>query len=98
MLFLELLFSQTSMIVEGSLASVYAFMDPICFVSTGKATIGGVMMCEIFSWHTLGPLIPISHGLNATARLSSENLHHNHHLQMVASSRTMHHCHKAQVG
>ena len=27
---------------------------------------GGVMESEMFSWHTLGPLIPINHCLNAT--------------------------------
>ncbi len=28
---------------------------------------GGVMVWGIFSWHTLGPLVPIEHRLNATA-------------------------------
>lgn len=32
---------------------------------------GGVMVWEMFSWHTLGPLIPINHHLNATAYLST---------------------------
>ncbi len=27
----------------------------------------GVMVWGIFSWHTLGPLVPIEHCLNATA-------------------------------
>ncbi len=31
---------------------------------------GGVMVRGIFSWHTLGPLVPIKHHLNATAYLS----------------------------
>ncbi len=31
---------------------------------------GGVMMWGIFSWHTLGPLAPIEHCLNATVFLS----------------------------
>ncbi len=35
-----------------------------------QAGSGGVMVCGIFSWHTLGPLVPIEHRLNATAYLS----------------------------
>ncbi len=31
---------------------------------------GGVMVWGIFSWHTLGPLVPIEHCLNTTAYLS----------------------------
>ncbi len=45
-------------------------MDPSCLVSTFQAGGGGVMVWEIFSWHTLGPLVPIEHRLNATAYLS----------------------------
>ncbi len=44
-------------------------MDPSCLVSTVQAA-GGVMVCGIFSWHTLGSLVPIEHHLNATAYLS----------------------------
>ncbi len=43
-------------------------MDPSCLVSTVQA--GGVMLWGIFSWHTLGPLVPIEHRLNATAYLN----------------------------
>ncbi len=32
--------------------------------------VEGVMVWVIFSWHTLGPLVPIEHHLNATAYLS----------------------------
>ncbi len=39
---------------------------PSCLVSTVQA----VMVWGIFSWHTLGPLVPIEHCLNATAYLS----------------------------
>ncbi len=42
-------------------------MDPSCLVSCGD---GGVMVWGIFSWHTLGTLVPIEHRLNATAYLS----------------------------
>ncbi len=44
-------------------------MDSSCLVSTVQAG-GGVMVWGIFSWHTLGPLVPIEHCLNATAFLS----------------------------
>ncbi len=45
-------------------------MDPSCLVSTVQAGGGGVMVWGIFSWHTLGPLVPIEHHLNATAYLN----------------------------
>ncbi len=45
-------------------------MDPSCLVSTVQAGVGGVMVWGIFSWHTLGTLVPIEHSLNATAYLS----------------------------
>ncbi len=41
-------------------------MDPSCLVSTVQAGDGGVMVWGIFSWHALGPLVPIEHRLNAT--------------------------------
>jgi len=34
-------------------------MDPSCFVTTVQAGGGGVMVYRMFSWHTLGPLVPI---------------------------------------
>ncbi len=45
-------------------------MDPSCLVSMVQAAGGGVMVWGIFSWHNLGPLVPIEHRLNATAYLS----------------------------
>ncbi len=45
-------------------------MDPFCLVSTVQAAGGGVMVWGIFSWHTLGLLVPIEHRLNTTAYLS----------------------------
>ncbi len=45
-------------------------MDPSCLVSTVQAGGGGVMVWGIFSWQTLGPLVPIEHCLNTTAYLS----------------------------
>ncbi len=44
-------------------------MDSSCLVSMVQAA-GGVMVWGIYSWHTLGPLVPIEHCLNATAYLS----------------------------
>ncbi len=45
-------------------------MDSSCLLSTGQAGGGGLMVWGIFSWHTLGTLVPIEHRLNATAYLS----------------------------
>uniref|UniRef100_A0A8C6ULN9 Uncharacterized protein n=1 Tax=Neogobius melanostomus TaxID=47308 RepID=A0A8C6ULN9_9GOBI len=45
-------------------------MDPSCLVTTVQAGGGGVMVWGMFSWHTLGPLVPIGHRLNATDYLS----------------------------
>jgi len=36
---------------------------------------GGVMVWGMFSWHTLGPLVPIGHCLKATANLSIVSNH-----------------------
>ncbi len=63
---------------------------------------GGVMVWGIFSWHALGPLVPIEHRLNATAYLSivADHVHPFmttvYHLLMATSSRIMH-LHKAQI-
>ncbi len=35
-------------------------MDPSCLVSMVQAGGGGVMVWGIFSWHNLGPLVPIN--------------------------------------
>ncbi len=76
--------------------------DSSCFVSTVQAGGGGVMVWVIFFRHTLGPLVPIEHRLNATASLSivADHVHPFmttvYHLLMATSSRIMHHCHKAQ--
>jgi len=52
-------------------------MDPSCLVTTVQAAGGGVMVWGIFSWLTLGPLVPIGHRSNATANLSivSDHVH-----------------------
>jgi len=41
-------------------------MDPSYLVTTVQAGGGGVMVRGMFSWQTLGPLVPIGHHLNAT--------------------------------
>ncbi len=72
-------------------------MDPSCLVSTVQAAgAGGVMVWGIFSWHTLGPLVPIERCLNATVYLSIVADHvHPLWLQCTifwcTSSRIMHH-------
>jgi len=75
-------------------------MDPSCLVTTVQA--GGVMVWGMFSCHTLGPLVPIGHRLNATANpiIVSDHVHpyiatmysdgYNVPL-MATSSRIMHH-------
>ncbi len=72
-------------------------MDPSCLVSTVQAAGGGVTVWGIFSWHTLGPLVPIEHCLNATAYLSivADHVHPftttEYPSSDVTSSRIMHH-------
>ncbi len=45
-------------------------MDPFCLDSKVQAGGDGVMVWGIYSWHILGPLVPIEHCLKATAYLS----------------------------
>ncbi len=72
-------------------------MDPSYLVSTVQAGGGGVMVWEIFSWHSLGPLVPIEHHLIATAYLNIVPDHVHpfittvYHLLMTTSSRIMLH-------
>jgi len=56
-------------------------MDPSCLVTSVQAAGGGVMVWGMISWHTLGPLVPIGHCLNATASLSivSDHVHPREH-------------------
>ncbi len=76
---------------------VHERMDPSGLVSTVQAGGGGVMVWGIFSWHTLGPLVPIEHRLNATAYMSivADHVHPFmitvYHLLMATCSRIMLH-------
>ncbi len=78
-------------------------MDPSCLVSTVQAGGGGVMVWGIFSWHTLGLLIPIEHCLNATACLSIVADHVHPFMTTVFPSSDGYFqqdnasCHKAQI-
>ncbi len=78
-------------------------MDPSCLVSTVQAGGGSLMVWGIFSWHTLGPLVPIEHRLNATAYLSIVADHvHPFMITVYPSSDDYFQqdnapCHKAQI-
>ncbi len=78
-------------------------MDPCCLVSTVQAAGGGVMVWGIFSLHTLGPLVPIEHCLNATAYLSIVADHVHPFMTTVYPSsdgsfqKDNAPCHKAQI-
>ncbi len=77
-------------------------MDPSSLVSTVQAAGGGVMVWGIFSWHTLDPLAPIEHRLNATVFLSivADHVHPFmttvYHLLMYFQQDNAP-CHKAQI-
>ncbi len=78
-------------------------MDPSCLVSMVQAGGGGVMCGEIFSWHTLGPLVPIEHRLNVIAYLSIVADHVHPFMTTVCPSSGGYFqqdnapCHKAQI-
>jgi len=78
-------------------------MDPLCLVTTVQAGGGGVMVRGMFSWHTLGPLMPTGHCLNATGYLSIVSDHfHPFTATMYPSSNGYFQqdnapCHKAHV-
>ncbi len=76
-------------------------MDPSCLASTVQA--GGVIVWGIFSWHILGPLVPIEHSLNTTAYLSIVADHVHLFMTTVYPSSDGYFqqdnasCHKAQI-
>ncbi len=78
-------------------------MDPSCLVSTVQAGGGSLMVWGIFSWHTLGHLVPIEHRLNATAHLSIVADHVHPFMTTVYTSSDDYFqqdnatCHKAQI-
>ncbi len=78
-------------------------MDPSCLVSMVQAGGGGVMVWGIYSWHTLGPLVPIDYRLNTTAYLSIVADHVHPFMTTVYPSSDDYFqqsnapCHKAQI-
>ncbi len=78
-------------------------LDPSCLVSTVQAGCGGEMVWGIYSWHTLDPLVPIEHHLNATAYLSIVSDHVHPFMTTVYPSSDGYFqqnnapCHKAQI-
>ncbi len=78
-------------------------MKASCLVSTVQAGGGGVMVWGIFSWHILGPLVPIEHRLNTTAYLSIVADHVHPFMTTVNPSSDVYFqqdnapCHKAQI-
>ncbi len=72
-------------------------------VSTVQAAGGGVMVWGIYSWHTLGPLVPIEHCLNDKAYLSNVVDHVHPFMTTVYPSSDGYFqqdnapCHKAQI-
>ncbi len=85
---------------EFGVKNMKAWIHP---VSTVQAGGGGVMVWGIFFWHTLGPLVPIEHRLNATAYLSIVADHVHPFMTTVYPSSDgyfqQHNapCHKAQI-
>ncbi len=78
-------------------------MDPSCLVSMVQAGGGGVIVWGIFSWHTLGPLVPVEHRLNTTVYLSIVADHVHPFMTTVYPSSDVYFqqdnapCHKAQI-
>ncbi len=72
-------------------------------LSMVQAGGGGVMVWGIFSWYTLGPLVPIEHRLNVTAYLSIVADHVHPFMTTVYPSSDGYFqqdnasCHKAQI-
>ncbi len=78
-------------------------MDLSCPFSTVQAGGGVVIVWRIYSWHTLGPLVPIEHCLNATTYLSIVADHVHPFMTTVYPSSDGYFqqdnapCHKAQI-
>ncbi len=97
------LFAQGVWQQQKNCGNVSKMQDPSCLVSTVEAAGGGVMVWGIFFWHTLGPLVPIEHCLNATAYLSIVADHVHPFMTTVYPSSDGYFqqdnapCHKAQI-
>ncbi len=61
---------------EFGVKNMKAWIHP-CLVSTVQAGGGGVMVWGIFSWHTLGPLVPIKHRLKLYIKYLFKDSDHN---------------------
>ncbi len=75
-------------------------MAPSCLVSTVQAGGDGVMVRGIFTWHTLGSLVPIEHRLNTTDYLSIVADHVHPFMTTVSDGCFQQDnapCHKAQI-
>ncbi len=88
----------------GSEIGLHESMDPYCLVSTVQAAGGGVMVWGIFSWHTLGPLVPIGRNLNTTTACLSIVADHVHPVMTTVYPSSDGYfqqynapCHKAQI-
>lgn len=72
---------------------------PACSISVAQAAVPGVMVWEICSWHTLGPLIPVDPHYNTWLLWQTESIaswqQHTHFL-IASSSRVMRY-HKIQI-
>ncbi len=81
----------------------HEIMDPSCLVSMVQAGGGAVMVWGIFSWYTLGPLVPIEPRLNSTSYLSIVADHVHPFMTTVYPSsdgffqQDIAPCHKAQI-
>ncbi len=84
---------------ESGVKNMKAWIILPCLNGSGG---GGVMVWGVFSWHTLGLLVPIEHRLNATAYLSivADHVHlfmtTVYHLLMYFQQDNAP-CHKAQI-
>ncbi len=87
---------------EFGVKNMKAWIHPVSTVQAGGGG-GGVMVWGIFYWHTLGPLVPIEHCLNATVYLSIVADHVHPFMTTVYTSSDGYFqqdnapCHKAQI-
>lgn len=66
---ISLYFWDIKMVGSEVLCKWHESVDPSCFLLMVQ-TVEVVIVFEILSWHTLGPLLPTDHRLHATAYLT----------------------------